>query len=433
LDSISDYFDVSTRDKRRIELEFDEWVEKQKEEFVEANWENYDADDEDHGRSLAEDYFDPDDYSFSKWIKEEHENTEGFVSAFALDPIYGYVDGDSDYVYAEEPNPFSQDTNWSEKFKDNLEKYVVSKVKDPSEWDVVEDTSITSDNNDTHGFGAEIVSPPQKPDIAFADMDTIFSLMDQYDLETNKSTGFHINISIPNIWQRLDPLKLIMFMGDKHTLRQFDRLKNTYTVSQWDTVLKFVKETGKITGSKDELAERLQELAEDLIEKTGKYYSVNLKNLINGYLEFRSAGGKNYHQKFDELKETAERWLTAIDIACDPNAERREYLKKLSKVAGSLEIDMYEATIFDFIKFLPSEAAKKEFESGKSLKFVATNIIVKLLTTINNANVQVTAKMIKDLRGLLKLYRLKATDLLDVVPSNQQKAYEGLIKKFKLA
>ena len=56
--------------------------------------------------------------------------------------------------------------------------------------------------------------------------------------------------------------------------------------------------------------------------------SVNIKS---NYIEFRSAGG-DYFQNINLVKNTLLRYVRAMAIAADPNAEKREYAKKLYKL-----------------------------------------------------------------------------------------------------
>ena len=50
----------------------------------------------------------------------------------------------------------------------------------------------------------------------------------QLQLYTNNSTGCHINVSIPD---KLDVLKLAVFLGDEYVLQQFGRQNSDYAVS----------------------------------------------------------------------------------------------------------------------------------------------------------------------------------------------------------
>jgi hypothetical protein len=63
-----------------------------------------------------------------------------------------------------------------------------------------------------------------------------------------------------------------------------------------------------------------------------KFRSVNFSKLKNGYLEFRSIGGHGYHLKYNEITDTISRWISVIDLACDPDASRKEYVKKVAKL-----------------------------------------------------------------------------------------------------
>jgi hypothetical protein len=48
-----------------------------------------------------------------------------------------------------------------------------------------------------------------------------------------------------------------------------------------------------------------------------------------GYVEFRIAGGKNYHDNMTLVEQSALRYLRALHAASDKNAYRKEYIKKV--------------------------------------------------------------------------------------------------------
>jgi hypothetical protein len=80
------------------------------------------------------------------------------------------------------------------------------------------------------------------------------------------------------------------------------------------------------------------EAAHELLLKSGKYRTANLGKLIrNGYVEFRVAGGTDYHLKEKEITDAIGRFLTSIDLAMDPELERVEYIKKVSKLIDLLQ------------------------------------------------------------------------------------------------
>ena len=81
------------------------------------------------------------------------------------------------------------------------------------------------------------------------------------------------------------------------------------------------------------MRDNLMELARKALpvsnEGFGKYTSINPKG---PYIEFRSAGGRDYNQDISKLTNTLLRYAKAMKVASDPQAEREEYYKKLYKL-----------------------------------------------------------------------------------------------------
>lgn len=197
--------------------------------------------------------------------------------------------------------------------------------KELGTWYLEPDSSITGES----GVGLELVSPPLKLTDALKFLPKVCKFMSDNDLETNESTGFHINVSVPNIDSKLDKTKLILFLGEKYAAKVFGREANIYTKPQISHMLRNVMAAGRIPKS----FSTMSLTATKNISLNDKYVSVNFKHLFDGgeYLEFRIAGGKNYHERVDELRNTVLRFVRAVELACDPQAERNEYAKKLAK------------------------------------------------------------------------------------------------------
>lgn len=205
-------------------------------------------------------------------------------------------------------------------------------------WLITSDQSIkgTSDLD----VGVEIISPPIPLSKALEYLELTFKWMKDSKIETNMTTGFHINLSMPGI-ENIDMVKLVLFMGESHVLKEFDRMSNSFTNSQ-------------ITSIKNSIigARSLPKEASEMIAlanrslSSNKYSSVNIEKIKDGYLEFRLVGNSDYHSDFKKIKNTILRFVSALEIASDPKAERGLYLKKLSKIFSEVE-DFGENRDFD--------------------------------------------------------------------------------------
>ena len=218
------------------------------------------------------------------------------------------------------------------------------------------------DPDDSDDVGLEFVSPPLPLEEMFSDLDKVKAWADSIGCYTNKSTGLHINVSVPgfNI-DNLDYIKLALLMGDKYVLEQFDRLGNTYAKSAMDKIIDRVRqrpEDAEMLLVK--MKEGLGKLATKVIHSgaTDKYTSINTKT---GYVEFRSPGGDWLGDKFfNQIKPTLLRFVVALDAAMDPQKYRDEYLKKLYKL---LQPKSKDDTLSYFAKYAAGEMPKAALKS----------------------------------------------------------------------
>jgi hypothetical protein len=209
----------------------------------------------------------------------------------------------------------------------------------PGEYVIEPDSSLDAD--DGEDFGLEVVSPPLPLPEALEQLRRVIDWANGVgDAYTNSSTGLHMGVSIPYKGGDVDPIKLILFMGDKNLLETFGRESNSYTRSAMERLqskISDMRNAGpqQISGIMNLMRRSLIELADRDLKKGvlgQKYVSVNPHD---GYIEFRGPGG-DYLAKNDEidaiLENTMMRLAYAMHIAGRPDLYRDEYAKKLYKV-----------------------------------------------------------------------------------------------------
>ena len=199
--------------------------------------------------------------------------------------------------------------------------------RSPNAYSLEPDTSIYGDD----GAGLEFISPPMSVDEMFKDLQKVKEWAKRNSAYTNKSTGLHINVSIPDYsLENLDFVKLAVLLGDQYVLNQFGRLSNTYAKS----ALEIIKDRRHNSEVVDKLLTQLKSNVGDIASKilhngnTDKYTSINTKQQ---YVEFRSAGGDWLDKNFDKIEDTTLRFIVALDAACDPEKYKKEYHKALYK------------------------------------------------------------------------------------------------------
>ena len=213
------------------------------------------------------------------------------------------------------------------------------KKKNLTDWYIEPDGSLVPKDGDG---AAEVVTPPLPAKTAMDALTKFYQLADQLNLYTSKqnNTGLHINVSIP---EKLDVLKLAVFLGDQYVLQQFGREDNEYAQSVMQdlirrtqpqkaddlTKVKTIKKKdifGKpITQTKINY-KMLGKLANDITDDHVASISNNGK-----YISFRHSGG-NYLGEYQKVYNTVGRFIRAMIIASDPNAYANEYQTKLYKL-----------------------------------------------------------------------------------------------------
>jgi len=228
------------------------------------------------------------------------------------------------------------------------------------------DSSIDSDDGEA---GLELVSPPMPLAQCLEYLDKVFDWAQIRGCTTNSSTGFHMGISIPDqTRENVDHLKFTLFLGDDYVLQQFGRESNTYAKSMMKEMSQKLKNLsagsgrmdaeGMLRAFKDGLNSSAAKFVKTSLTTThDRYVTVNIKDK---YIEVRSAGG-DYLGDLPKIKNTLLRYVRAMGLAADPEAEKQEYAKKLYKflspmVRGDEDIIKY------FTQFsagtLPSTALK---------------------------------------------------------------------------
>ena len=190
--------------------------------------------------------------------------------------------------------------------------------------------------------GVEIISPPLEIEEIKKDLNTVVRWAKSKDAYTNETTGLHMNVSIPNYSKdNIDFVKLVLFLGDEYILNAFGRSSNEHTVSALKKLKMKVKYNDKkVSSILDLMKSQLHGIAQEIFKTHlfDKKISVNIKDK---YVEFRSPGGDWLNTDINFLISTLERFIYALDIACNPNKHKQEYAKKLYKLLTQTEDNEY--------------------------------------------------------------------------------------------
>lgn len=226
-------------------------------------------------------------------------------------------------------------------------------------WTVTYDSSLEKIQTKADVFGVETVSPIFQAADGLDQLMSFLQIMQGeiigLDVVTTMETGLHINIGVKG--KEIDALKMLVLLGDQHTLEKFGREMSDYSAPTLRELQKRIQAAGQgqTVSSKTpdvKTSRELVALTQDLLRKVkvdqsdiqrlttlldqvkpeGKSFSVNFSTLPSGYVEFRALGNAGYENRAQDIRDAVLRMLVITYIATDPEAYRQEFLKRLYQV-----------------------------------------------------------------------------------------------------
>jgi hypothetical protein len=247
-------------------------------------------------------------------------------------PYISYGDDNDSYLNLEYvADELKSETGIDARYDDSYHSVSRERAQEKGQWIIEPDSSIDADESEDAGL--EFISPALEINEALKQMQQVLEFIRGRGY-TNTSTGLHINISVPDYnVDKLDYVKLAIFLGDKYVLEQFDRLSNHYCDGAYKKIGNKVQQMkgDELKAVMNKMKEGLTLAASKIIHTgyTSKYTSINTKE---GYIEFRSPGGNYLDDPVEKLTNTALRMALALRIATDENMYKKEYQKRLYKV-----------------------------------------------------------------------------------------------------
>lgn len=217
--------------------------------------------------------------------------------------------------------------------------------KNTTNWYIEPDGSLSM-QEEAGDVGVEIVSPPLPAITAIDALKKFFALAQQNKFYTNKSTGLHINVSIP---QKLDILKLAVFLGDQYVMRYFNRENNKYVSGAMRGMnrdirrnadplpyvdVKTSREPG-VLNQPNQTSNFNMSALQILANNNSGDHNASISN--NGkYISFRHAGG-DYLADYSGIYNTVGRFIRAMIIASTPELYAQEYKTKIAKLLAQAQ------------------------------------------------------------------------------------------------
>ena len=286
--------------------------------------------------------------SIDEWISNEYYGMSAFLDDYGID--YSEMTA-TDSGLEDVRDDFSQ---WQRKSSFNDEHIETGEYGDTytDGWAIETDSSIEGD-----GAGAEIISPVyESPRQMLEELRSMFEFFSKdVNVETNHSTGLHVTMS----WNgeaggydgsnhaEANKVKMAVLLGDQYLLSTFGRLRNSYTKSQYQNV-KIAAQ--KVKAGDLSSLETLQDMLGAGISND-KFTSINFKSekdKNSGYnlVEFRIAGGDDYHTDIEKVVKAVVRYATVME-AGHTEKFQQDYSDSIFKVinnAGKIDPELQAKT-----------------------------------------------------------------------------------------
>ena len=321
----SDAYKLYILGKRKADVLLDTKTE----ESIESQDRTYE-----NAREEFETYYIENDADEGEWLSQNYRYMSDISEQMDVDwPIWTSGSGDADEGYSENvartlAASLSEDLGVETKVSSGYH----SATRTDDDWIFEPDSSLEAD--ESSDMAVEIISPPMPLEECLKKLSQFFEWAKQNNAYANESTGFHMSVSLPeHDKDKIDFVKLALFLGDEYVLKQFDRMGNYYAKSALDKIRQRAeKGEFNVDEALKSVRNGMTKIATDTMassEGFGKYFTINPKN---NYIEFRSAGNEDYFDDIAKLQNTLMRYSRALQIAGDPDSEKQEYHKKLYKL-----------------------------------------------------------------------------------------------------
>ena len=211
------------------------------------------------------------------------------------------------------------------------------KFSKKTDWSLVCDMSIESRRSKSmFVYGHELVSPPMNPAKALKMMDLVFEFMRANNIETNTTTGLHVNMDIgKRATKRIEPTKLVTLVDDEAVAKRYNRSKAYYCLPHKSKIRKQVKYWDNLKNKPCNLKDYIKDWGLTPEELDEKYSAINFNHQQDaGYLEFRMIGNRGYENRYKEIAKDIQHFETCMIKAADKDAGNKAVSRRLNKMAA---------------------------------------------------------------------------------------------------
>ena len=353
-----DMFDSETKERAQAELDeradwdYDAWGREYAEEYEMDAFEEWLADQiRDDGEAWDEAFEEArENNDMDRWVRAEYDGMwSDACSQFDI-----YME-DENHNNLDEVASAMEDWASNESFSNDvrLGSYHSGQRVDNTYWRVEDDSSIEGE-----GSKAEIISPVyDTPRQMLEEMKKLFEYFESQNVDTNSTTGLHVTMSFAGKQKVVDPLVLATLLGDQYVLKQFGRQYNSYAKSQQQNIQNEIERMLRVDGSPEDF-EELYGILNRGIDR-GKFSSINFKEWTknsdgNQLIEFRIAGGDDYHSDYNKVAKSVMRYAATMNAASeDYSHTRKDFLKTIYKMINKGQDDKLTPTRRDVSISLP--------------------------------------------------------------------------------
>jgi len=203
-------------------------------------------------------------------------------------------------------------------------------------WRLVEDISIESRRpNSYFSHGHELVSPPMPPKKALKMMAVVFQFMKDNNIETNTTTGLHVNMDIgEKATKRIEPTKLVTLVDDEKIAKRYHRSKARYCLPHSSKIRQQAKYWNNLKNKPCKLVDYVKQWGLSVDQLDEKYSAINFGKQEDGYLEFRMIGNQGYEKRYNEIFKDIIHFEDCMIKAADITKGAKAVTRRLNKMVS---------------------------------------------------------------------------------------------------
>lgn len=264
-----------------------------------------------------------------------------------------------------------------------------------------------------HDNMTEVVTKKLTVTDAVSNIKQFFKMFSDNDIEVPKMAGMHISISTNKYdLSKINMAKFLVLMNGEHLHRLFPERKYVVDITKKVILLNSGRISDKSLGTTFGF-KRMESVIEETLDS--KYQTIKVSDYskvdMNGRIELRFFGGKDYHKQFSKIKQEMIRSLFLLEIAYTDLFDK-EYKKQMYKLMNSTRTHNIKKVTEDptYIKEIknPSE----------ELKTIAVRLDGETIQYIENPSEELQLMAVGNLSSVIRFIKNPYESAQEVALSN---------------